>query len=105
MTHIPSMKSTWQFNAVIWHRYCYITGCWISWYTRQQKPCTVRFVQDRQERGRVGYKSYLIKEYFLNYYVYNSDVTVNLLTNSFEVHRSNTEKPTIFCWASAWAGM
>jgi glucose-1-phosphate cytidylyltransferase len=40
----------------------------------------------------VGYKSYVIKEYFLNYYVYNSDVTVNLLTNSFEVHRSNTEK-------------
>lgn len=40
----------------------------------------------------VGYKSFVIKEYFLNYYVYNSDVTVNLLTNSFEVHRSNTEK-------------
>lgn len=40
----------------------------------------------------VGYKSYMIKEYFLNYYIYNSDVTVNLLTNSFEVHRSNTEK-------------
>jgi glucose-1-phosphate cytidylyltransferase len=40
----------------------------------------------------VGYKSFMIKEYFLNYYVYNSDVTVNLLTNSFEVHRTNTEK-------------
>jgi glucose-1-phosphate cytidylyltransferase len=40
----------------------------------------------------VGYKSYMIKEYFLNYYIYNSDVTVNLQTNSFEVHRSNTEK-------------
>jgi glucose-1-phosphate cytidylyltransferase len=40
----------------------------------------------------LGYKSFMIKEYFLNYYVYNSDVTVNLLTNSFEVHRSNTEK-------------
>lgn len=40
----------------------------------------------------VGYKSFMIKEYFLNYYVYNSDITVNLLTNSFEVHRSNTEK-------------
>ncbi len=40
----------------------------------------------------VGYKSYVIKEYFLNYYVYNSDVTVNLQTNSFEVHRSDTEK-------------
>ena len=38
-----------------------------------------------------GYKSYIIKEYFLNYYVYNSDVTVNLKTNSFEVHRSDTE--------------
>ncbi|PIE62657.1 MAG: glucose-1-phosphate cytidylyltransferase [Desulfobacter postgatei] len=38
-----------------------------------------------------GYKSYIIKEYFLNYYIYNSDVTVNLKTNSFEVHRSDTE--------------
>ncbi len=40
----------------------------------------------------LGYKSYIVKEYFLNYYVYNSDVTINLQTNSFEVHRSNTEK-------------
>ncbi|WP_372715015.1 sugar phosphate nucleotidyltransferase, partial [Ilyobacter sp.] len=40
----------------------------------------------------LGYKSYMIKEYFLNYYTYNSDVTINLQTNSFEVHRSNTEK-------------
>ncbi|MBU1052823.1 MAG: glucose-1-phosphate cytidylyltransferase [Proteobacteria bacterium] len=39
----------------------------------------------------LGYKSYMVKEYFLNYYVYNSDVTVNLQTNSFEVHRSNAE--------------
>jgi len=40
----------------------------------------------------VGYKSYIVKEYFLNYYIYNSDVTINLQTNSFEVHQSNTEK-------------
>jgi len=40
----------------------------------------------------VGYKGSMIKEYFLNYYVYNSDVTVNLMTNSFEVHRSNSER-------------
>lgn len=40
----------------------------------------------------LGYKSYIVKEYFLNYYVYSSDVTINLQTNSFEVHRSNTEK-------------
>lgn len=39
----------------------------------------------------LGYKSHMIKEYFLNYYVYNSDVTINLQTNSFEVHRTNTE--------------
>lgn len=40
----------------------------------------------------LGYKSQMIKEYFLNYYVYNSDVTINLQTNSFEVHRTNSEK-------------
>ncbi len=39
----------------------------------------------------LGYKSYLVKEYFLNYYLYNSDVTINLQTNSYEVHSSNTE--------------
>lgn len=39
----------------------------------------------------LGYKSYAVKEYFLNYYLYNSDVTINLLTNSYEVHSSNTE--------------
>lgn len=40
----------------------------------------------------LGYKGHSIKEYFLNYYVYNSDVTINLETNSFEVHRTNSEK-------------
>lgn len=40
----------------------------------------------------LGYKGHSIKEYFLNYYVYNSDVTINLQTNSFEVHRTNSEK-------------
>lgn len=39
----------------------------------------------------LGYKGFMIKEYFLNYYVYNSDVTVNLQTNSFEVHRTDSE--------------
>ncbi len=39
----------------------------------------------------LGYKGYIVKEYFLNYYVYNSDVTINLQTNSFEVHRTNSE--------------
>lgn len=39
----------------------------------------------------LGYKGQLIKEYFLNYYAYNSDVTIDLQTNSFEVHRTNSE--------------
>lgn len=39
----------------------------------------------------LGYKSQLIKEYFLNYYLYNSDVTIDLQQNKVEVHFSNTE--------------
>lgn len=40
----------------------------------------------------LGYKGFMIKEYFLNYYMYNSDVTLNLQTNSFEIHQTNTER-------------
>lgn len=39
----------------------------------------------------LGYKSHMIKEYFLNYYLYNSDVTIELEKNNIEVHYSNTE--------------
>ena len=38
-----------------------------------------------------GYKSDLIKEYFLNYYVYQSDITVHLQSNQVEVHNRVTE--------------
>ena len=34
----------------------------------------------------MGYKSECIREYFLNFYRMNSDVTVALRTNSVEVH-------------------
>lgn len=40
----------------------------------------------------LGYKGYVIKDYFLNYYFHNSDVTVDLADNSFDVHRSSREK-------------
>ncbi|MCC6817004.1 MAG: glucose-1-phosphate cytidylyltransferase [Saprospiraceae bacterium] len=40
----------------------------------------------------LGYKGYMIKEYFLNYYLYNSDVTIELENNKVDVHYSNTEK-------------
>jgi glucose-1-phosphate cytidylyltransferase len=39
----------------------------------------------------LGYKAQMIKEYFLNYYLYNSDVTIELEKNNIEVHYSNTE--------------
>ena len=35
----------------------------------------------------MGYKSEVIREYFLNFYAMNSDVTVQLTTNEVEVHR------------------
>jgi glucose-1-phosphate cytidylyltransferase len=39
----------------------------------------------------LGYKASLIKEYFFNYYLHNSDITIELDKNSVEVHYSNTE--------------
>lgn len=39
----------------------------------------------------LGYKGYKIKEYFLNYYLHNSDITINLNNNNVEAHYSNTE--------------
>ena len=39
----------------------------------------------------LGYKGYLIKEFFANYALHTSDVTYNLQSNSMEVHSSQTE--------------
>ncbi|GEO04028.1 glucose-1-phosphate cytidylyltransferase [Adhaeribacter aerolatus] len=38
-----------------------------------------------------GYKGHIIKEYFANYSLYNSDVTFDMRNNSMEVHQNNTE--------------
>ena len=38
-----------------------------------------------------GYKGYLIKEYFANYFLHNSDITLDLSTNSIEVHSKKAE--------------
>mgnify|MGYP001186893134 CR=1 FL=1 len=38
-----------------------------------------------------GYKGYLIKEYFSNYFLHSSDVTINLKRNKVRVHRKNSE--------------
>jgi glucose-1-phosphate cytidylyltransferase len=39
----------------------------------------------------LGYKGYVIKEYFMNYFMHNSDVTIELKNNHTDVHYSNTE--------------
>jgi glucose-1-phosphate cytidylyltransferase len=39
----------------------------------------------------LGYKGYLIKEYFANYYLHTCDVSFDLASGSMEVHRSATE--------------
>lgn len=39
----------------------------------------------------LGYKGYMIKEYFLNYFLYNSDITVELHNNQLDVHYTNAE--------------
>lgn len=38
-----------------------------------------------------GYKGYVIKEYFANYFLHMSDVTFHMRTNSMEVHQRNAE--------------
>lgn len=39
----------------------------------------------------LGYKGYMIKEYFINYFMHNSDITVDLNKNKIDVHVSNNE--------------
>ncbi|MCE3226592.1 MAG: rfbF [Bacteroidetes bacterium] len=39
----------------------------------------------------LGYKGHLIKEYFINYFLYNSDITVELEKNVIDVHFTNAE--------------
>jgi len=39
----------------------------------------------------VGYKGYVIKEYFANYFLHMSDVTFDMVGNRMEVHQKNAE--------------
>jgi glucose-1-phosphate cytidylyltransferase len=38
-----------------------------------------------------GYKGYIIKEYFANYFLHMSDVTFDMKTNKMEIHQSSSE--------------
>ena len=39
----------------------------------------------------LGYKGYMIKEFFSNYFLHQSDVTIDLANNSIEVHQNESE--------------
>ena len=38
-----------------------------------------------------GYKGYMIKEYFANYFLHTSDITIDMKNNDLEVHQKHTE--------------
>lgn len=42
-----------------------------------------------------GYKGYVIKEYFANYFLHQSDVTFDMRSNTMEVHRKRAEPWTV----------
>jgi glucose-1-phosphate cytidylyltransferase len=39
----------------------------------------------------LGYKGYLIKEYFANYFLHMADVTISIPDNSMEIHQNDVE--------------
>jgi len=39
----------------------------------------------------LGYKGYIVKEYFTNYFLHQSDITVDLSKNKIEIHKINAE--------------
>lgn len=39
----------------------------------------------------LGYKGYVIKEYFANYFLHMSDVTFDMANNGMEIHQNNAE--------------
>lgn len=39
----------------------------------------------------LGYKGNVIKEYFMNYFLHNADITIDTATNKIEMHNAGTE--------------
>jgi glucose-1-phosphate cytidylyltransferase len=39
----------------------------------------------------LGYKGYVIKEYFMNYFLHNSDITIDVASNKMEIHGTSAE--------------
>lgn len=43
----------------------------------------------------LGFKGYVIKEYFANYFLHSSDVTIDISRNKMDVHENNSEPWTV----------
>ncbi|MFQ2204722.1 glucose-1-phosphate cytidylyltransferase [Aeromonas hydrophila] len=43
----------------------------------------------------LGYKGYYIKEYFYNYFLHQSDVTIDLKNNEMKIHKNTSEEWTV----------
>jgi glucose-1-phosphate cytidylyltransferase len=43
----------------------------------------------------LGYKGYYIKEYFANYFLHQSDVTIDLKNNEMKIHKNTSEPWTV----------
>ena len=43
----------------------------------------------------LGYKGYIIKEYFMNYFIHNSDITIDLKNNKLQIHDTSAEAFTV----------
>ncbi|GJD77053.1 glucose-1-phosphate cytidylyltransferase [Methylobacterium gregans] len=43
----------------------------------------------------LGYKGYIIKEYFANYFLHMSDVTIHIAENRMDIHRKTAEPWTV----------
>ena len=43
----------------------------------------------------LGYKGYMIKEYFANYYLHQSDITFDMRNNEMKVHSNHCEPWTV----------
>lgn len=44
-----------------------------------------------------GYKAHVIKQYFADYFLFNSDMTFDLRNNKFEVHRTDAQPWKVTC--------
>jgi glucose-1-phosphate cytidylyltransferase len=40
----------------------------------------------------LGYKQSMVKDFFIDYYYHNTDITIDLAQNTTEIHKSNSEK-------------